>query len=183
MRTLVLSFLAVLALMGQARAQTPGDPAACAALADDLERLACYDALFRPLPEAGSDTALVIESKQSIPARPAGRKPATIEVSCEAGGVAVRFGFAGQLLSEVGEEAAITFLQQTGNLVRNLPVSADNTTIGFPPGAQSDAFLASLEGSGSILVRITPPRQRTVQVEFDLAPHMEAIARIRELCR
>jgi len=163
-------------------AQTVGDPLACSAIASGAERLACYDAIFRG-PAGPPPGALVIESNQPIPARPTGRAPATMTIACTEEGITVDFAFAGQFLSETSDDAALSFqVQQSGNVVRNLPVSEDNMSIGFPAGMQSDSFLELIEGGRNLQVRITPVRQRSVQVIFDLLAHEAEIAAVREAC-
>jgi hypothetical protein len=164
-------------------AQALGNPAACAVVADDAQRLACYDAIFRGDASTPALAPIVIASTQPIPARPTGRAPAMMTIGCAAGMLHVSFSFAGQLLSETGDEAAISFqVQQTGSFVRSLPVSEDNTTIGFANARDADAFLETLEGGDSLVVRITPVRQRSVQVEFPLGPYEAQIAAMREAC-
>jgi hypothetical protein len=156
--------------------------ASCAAVADDAERLACYDSVFRR-PDAPADNTLTIDSNQPIPARPTGRKPATMTIACTDAGLRVSFSFAGQLLSETGNEAAISFqVQQMGSSVRSLPVSPDNTSIGFTSTRDSDTFLEMLEGGDNVIVRITPVRQRSVQVEFSVRGREDEIGAIREAC-
>jgi hypothetical protein len=104
-------------------------------------------------------------------------------ISCTGHVLGVSFSFAGQLLSETGDEAAISFqVQQTGSFVRSLPVSDDNTSIGFASARDADAFLETLEGGDSLVVRITPVRQRSVQVEFPLDPYEAPIAALRQAC-
>jgi type VI secretion system protein VasI len=159
------------------------DPRACAAVADNAQRLACYDAIFRVASPPTALAPIVIASTQPIPARPTGRAPAAMTISCADEVLGVSFSFAGQLLSETGDEAAISFqVQQTGSFVRSLPVSDDNTTIGFASASDADAFLETLEGGDSLVVRITPVRQRSVQVEFPLDPYEAAIASMRAAC-
>lgn len=156
--------------------------ATCAAIADDAERLACYDSVFRR-PDAPAANVLTIESNQQIPARPTGRRPATMTIACLPEGLRVSFSFAGQLLSETGNEAAISFqVQQLGSLVRSLPVSPDNTSISFANSRDADAFLEMLEGGNNVIVRITPVRQRSVQVEFSLRGREDEIGAIRSAC-
>jgi hypothetical protein len=180
-RTLFVIVMIVMSAL-PAAAQPAADPAGCAAIAGDAERLACYDAIFR-VPAVPPADAVIIESNQPIPARPTGRAPATMTIACTEQGVSVGFAFAGQLLSETSDDAALSFqVQQTGNVVRNLPVSADNTTIGFPAGAQSEAFLEMIEGGRNLQVRITPVRQRSLQVAFALQTHEAAIAALRDTC-
>ena len=182
MRTLFIFAIILASAVAPSSAQDVADPAACAMIAGGAERLACYDAIFPPLAGASAD-AVVLQSRQPIPARPTGRMPATMTVRCGEGGVEVSFVFANQLLSETSDDAAISFqVDQTGNRVRNLPVSADNVVIGFPAGRDSLDFLESIEGGRSLQVRITPVRQRSVQVLFELRASEAAIAALRESC-
>lgn len=157
---------------------------ACAAISADPERLACYDAIFRA--PAGDPTALpavVVELTQPIPARPTGRRAAAMTVSCGPSGIRVAFTFAGQLLSETSDEAAISFqVQQGGSQVRSLPVSPDNTTISFGTPRDADAFLETLEAGNNLVVRITPIRQRSIQVQFNLRDREAEILALREAC-
>jgi hypothetical protein len=150
---------------------------------DNTQRLACYDAIFRGPASPAALAPIVVSSTQPIPARPNGRAPATMSISCSDNILGVSFSFAGQLLSETGDEAAISFqVQQTGSFVRSLPVSTDNTSIGFANAPDADAFLETLEGGDSLVVRITPVRQRSVQVEFALDAYEAQIAAMREAC-
>lgn len=185
MRRVLLFVVAVMVWpAAPAVAQSAGDPLVCAAIEADVDRLACYDAVFRQPSDLPPGTAVAIESKQLIPARPTGRGRATMTVDCTTGVLDVRFSFAGQLLTETGDEAPISFqVQQAGAFIRNLPVSDDNQSISFATTAQAEAFLESIEGGGSLMVRITPPRQRSIQAEFDLRPHADAIAAARQACR
>lgn len=184
MSRLLLSLVLVGLLAVPATAQTAGSGEACVAIADDTERLACYDAVFRTSAQEGDVTPLRIESEQQIPARPNGRVPAGMVVACESGTLTVTFDFARQLLSATNDDAPITFqVDQGGNTVRNLPVSSDNTSIGYFATRDSEAFLDGLEGGTSLKVRITPVRQRSLTVDFRLREHEAAIAALREACR
>jgi hypothetical protein len=126
---------------------------------------------------------VVIQSNQPIPARPSGRAPAVMTIACGTGGLGVGFSFAGQLLSETSDEAAISFqVQQTGSQIRSLPVGPDNTTIAFANARDADAFLETLESGDNLVVRITPVRQRSIQVQFNLRGREAEIAAVREGC-
>ena len=70
---LVLALLPLLIVSAPtAMAQETG--AQCTAIADNAERLACFDAAFAA-PVAASAASVVFESQQLIPARPNGRRP------------------------------------------------------------------------------------------------------------
>jgi hypothetical protein len=178
----VLVFLvAVLALVLPAQAQEDG--ASCAAIADDPDRLACYDAIFRAPDDGLLASEVLIQSEQLIPARPVGRELAEMVVACFDGGLEVRFSFANQLLSNTSDNAPLTFqVDSGGNTVRNLPVGDDNTTAGFATARDAVAFLDTLEGARNLKVRVTPVRQRSLTVDFRVADHLESIASLRGIC-
>jgi type VI secretion system protein VasI len=178
--------LSVLALaLPPAHAQDTGE--SCAAIAADAERLACYDGIFRPddgpAIETPAATEVRIQSEQQIPARPTGRAPAEMVIACVEGGASVRFAFANQLLSSTNDNAGVTLqVDLGGNLVRNLPVDADNTSVGFATATDAATFLETLEGARSLRVRITPVRQRSLIVDFRLADFRDEIEALRASC-
>ena len=108
--------------------------AQCAAIDSDTERLACYDGVFRNGAQTVSSERLILQSEQLIPARPNGRAPATIAVSCEAGNLQVAFGFAGNMMSALGNDARITLqndlLQARSARYRSIrPIPKSSSTI------------------------------------------------------
>lgn len=182
MRTLLIA-AALLTLASPVPAVAQQDGRSCSAVADDTERLACYDAIFQA-PDAGLGVAEVrIASEQQIPARPNGRAPAEMVIACTDGGLAVSFSFANQLLSNTSDSAPLTFqVDLGGNTVRNLPVGVDNTSAGFASGRDAAAFLGTLEGARNLKVRVTPVRQRSLTVDFRLPEHAEAIGAALGTC-
>jgi type VI secretion system protein VasI len=175
---ILLWFLA-LALPGFAQETGPS----CAAIPGDAERLACYDAIFRGGEDGPAAVEVRIESQQLIPARPVGRAPAAMVIACDADGLAVRFSFADQVLSNTSDNAPVTFqIDLGGNTVRNLPVDDANTSVGFPTARDAGAFLDTLDGARSLKVRITPVRQRSLTVDFVVRDHAADIAALRETC-
>lgn len=168
-------------LSAPALAQESGS--SCAAIADDAQRLACYDRLFRTdNPPAGEGT-VTIESERLIPAVPTGREPAEMIVACDSGLLTVQFRFAGQLVSATGDIAPITLqVDQNATIVRTLRSSEDNTAAGFWTTQESAAFLDSLTGGTNLKVRMTPVRQRSLTVDFRLDAQAEAIQAVREAC-
>lgn len=157
----------------------------CAAIADDAERLACYNRRSRgadvqPLP---SD-AIVLESARLIPAVPSGREPATLAIACLEGEAEVRFAFAGHSVSITGDIAPLTMqVDQNATTVRTMEASADNRTLRFASARDTETFLDSLAGGTNLRVRMTPPRQRSLTVDFRLAAALPAIAELRGTCR
>lgn len=165
-----------------AHAQETG--ASCAPIADDSERLACYDGVFRTGDPRPSGDSVIIESERLIPALPTGRKPAEMTIACDGGTLTVQFVFAGQLVSTTGDIAPITLqVDQNATAVRTLNTSPENTAVGFWTTDESLAFLNSLAGGTNLKVRMTPVRQRSLTVDFRLAEHRDAIDAVRNACR
>lgn len=158
-------------------------PEQCASIADDGERLACYDSLFRSTGAIPQDAVVVVESERMIPAQPTGRAPATMTVACADGAPDVSFSFAGQLVSNTGDIAPVTFqVDAGGTAVRTLTANEDNTELRFATPRDAEAFLDSLIGGRNVKVRMTPVRQRSVTVDFRLPEVADQIAALRAGC-
>lgn len=155
----------------------------CTTIADDAERLACFDAAFAaPAGEAG-DTRIVFESEQLIPARPNGRRPATITVACDAGVLSVAFAFAGNTMSALGNDAGITWqfdLQAARS--RTLPVNDENTAILLDNTRDALAFIQSLEGATNLTLRVTPVSSRSLSVRYRVDSFVDQVAPVRAAC-
>lgn len=163
----LVGVLLVPLLMGTsvpALAQTGAD---CAAIADNGERLACYDGVFRTDSALADAMSVTLESEQLIPARPTGRAPATITVSCEADVLTVAFGFAGNTMSSLGRDTGITLQYDLARARSStLPVNEDNTAILIDNTADARAFLDGLRGATNLTVRVTPASTRSLSVRF-----------------
>ncbi|MFC3705364.1 hypothetical protein ACFOOL_11420 [Devosia honganensis] len=161
----VLAILVLPVFLGFAGPAAAQSAAQCAAIGDDAERLACYDGLFRDA--ATSDAVNVkLESEQLIPARPSGRAPATITLSCEASGLRIAFGFAGNTLSSLGNDVGLTLQFDLQRRSRTLPVDAENTAVLIDGTADALAFIDSLAGVTNLTVRVTPASTRTLSARF-----------------
>ena len=182
---LLLKLLPVLALlllplMPATPAFAQANGATCAAVTDDPERLACYDAIFRVAP---GDTAnsVSFNSEQLIPARPSGRQPAVMTVACAAKALSVKFSFAGNTMSPIGSDAGISLqldLQAARNLT--LPTTDANTALLVTRDAKT--FLASFQGATNLTVRVTPVGTRSLTVRFRVQGLDQAIAPIIAAC-
>ncbi|NMA99129.1 MAG: hypothetical protein GX970_13665 [Phyllobacteriaceae bacterium] len=157
--------------------------AQCAAIDSDTERLACYDGVFRNGAQTVSSERLILQSEQLIPARPNGRAPATIAVSCEAGNLQVAFGFAGNMMSALGNDARIT-LQNDLLQARSstLPVNSTNTEILIDNTRDARAFIDGLVGARNLTVRVTPASTRSLNVRFDVSSFGDQVAPIVANC-
>ncbi|GLQ10734.1 hypothetical protein GCM10007913_26660 [Devosia yakushimensis] len=170
-----------LATTPQAFAQTGGEQ--CAAIAGDVERLACYDGVFRAATSSAAGISVVLESEQLIPARPSGRAPATITVACEAGLLSVAFYFAGNTMSALGNDAGLTLqydLQAARS--RTLPVNASNTAILINNSREAAAFLDGLAGATNLTARVTPANSRSLSVRFRIDSFAQQVAPVRAAC-
>jgi hypothetical protein len=185
LRTLPISLLAAFACgfaVSAAPAVAQQQAEVCAAIADDGERLGCYDAIFRNVGDIPA-ADIVIPSERLIPALPTGRGPATMMISCTEGGPVVSFAFAGQLVSGTSDIAPVTLqVDANGTAVRTLSADDSNTELSFGAGAASRTFLESLAGGSNLKVRMTPVRQRSLTVDFRLQEHAQAIGALRESC-
>lgn len=156
--------------------------AECVALAGDAERLACYDDLFRT--EGGqAAVSVVIQSEQLIPARPTGRAPATMTIACDGGVLSIAFGFAGNTMSALGNDAGLTLqsdLQAARS--RTLPVNEANTAILLDNTRDATAFLDALLGTTNLTARVTPVNSRSLSVRFRVDAIMERVEPVRAAC-
>lgn len=178
----VLALLPLLSVSTPAvMAQSTGSQ--CVSIAADAERLACFDAAFAAAPAAASADSVVFQSEQMIPARPSGRQPATITIACIGGVLSVAFGFAGNTMSALGNDAGITWqfdLQAARS--RTLPVNADNTAILLNNTADSLAFIQSVAGATNLTVRVTPVSSRSLSVRYRLDTFADQVAPVRAAC-
>jgi hypothetical protein len=157
--------------------------AQCTAISADAERLACFDAAFGLPAGQPGDAQVVFDSEQLIPARPNGRAPATIVVACKAGTLSVAFGFAGNIMSALGNDAGITWqfdLQAARS--RTLPVNADNTAVVLDNTRDALAFIQSLEGATNLTVRVTPVSSRSLSVRYRVDGFADQVAPVRAAC-
>ena len=183
-----MRFLPALVLLPLLSVSTPAvmaQPAGaqCTTIADDTERLACFDAAFAG---PGTDTApasVVLESEQRIPARPSGRQPATVTISCDEGVLRVIFAFAGNTMSALGKDAGLTWqfdLQAARS--RTLPVNADNTAVLLDNTPDSLAFIQSMAGATNLTLRVTPVNSRSLTVRYRVDALTDQVAPVLAAC-
>lgn len=175
----VLAVLAFLALNGPASAQTA---AQCSAIADDGDRLVCYDSLFLNAQPPSDADGVTFESEQLIPARPSGRAPATITVSCQPNGLQVAFGFAGNTLSSLGNDVGMTLQYDLTRRSSTLPVNSENTAVLIDNTRDALAFIDNLAGVTNLTVRVTPTSARTLSVRFRVDSFAQAVAPVVAAC-
>ncbi|ODT71479.1 MAG: hypothetical protein ABS75_09485 [Pelagibacterium sp. SCN 63-23] len=175
----VLAVPAFLALGGPAIAQTA---AQCSNIADDADRLVCYDSLFLNAQPPSDADVITFESEQLIPARPSGRAPATITVSCQPNGLQVAFGFAGNTLSSLGNDVGMTLQYDLTRRSSTLPVNSENTAVLIDNTRDALAFIDNLAGVTNLTVRVTPTSARTLSVRFRVDSFAQAVAPVVAAC-
>lgn len=168
-----------LVLAGPVMAQSG---AQCAAIDDDPGRLACYDDLFGTPAVPADGSAVIFESEQLIPARPSGRAPATITVSCEPNGLQVAFGFAGNSLSSLGNDVGMTLQYDLTRRSSTLPVNSENTAVLIDNSRDALAFIDNLAGVTNLTVRVTPASTRTLSVRFKVDSFAQSVAPVVAAC-
>lgn len=156
--------------------------AQCAAVDDDATRLVCYDDLFRNTGPSEPANAVVFESEQLIPARPSGRAPATITVSCEPNGLQIAFGFAGNTLSSLGNDVGLTLQYDLTRRSSTLPVNEANTAVLIDNSRDARTFVDSLAGVTNLTVRVTPTSARTLSVRFRVDEFAASAAPVLASC-
>ena len=179
-----VAFGALLLVAAAAPSTAQDSGAGCAAIAADDQRLACYDSVFRAAGGSAPEIEpVVLESERLIPAAPSGRGLATLTIACAADGPVARFAFAGQPVSVTGDIAPMTMqVDQAATVVRTMAASEDNRSLIFSNARDTETFFDSLVGGTNLRVRVTPVRQRSLTVDFRLAPVLPEIISLRERC-
>lgn len=178
----VVLVLALPVLLGLGLPAAAQSGAQCAAIDDDAARLVCYDDLFRDAGVPAPADAVVFESEQLIPARPSGRAPATITVSCQPNGLQVAFGFAGNTLSSLGNDVGMTLQYDLSRRSSTLPVNSDNTAVLIDNTRDTLAFIDNLAGVTNLTVRVTPTSARTLSVRFRVDAFAAEVAPVVAAC-
>lgn|GEM_PF-485853 len=155
----------------------------CVSIESDVERLSCYDGLFRS-PQTNQDgLSVTLQSEQLIPAWPSGRGSATMVVNCADDVLSVAFTFAGNTMSALGRDAGITLQYDLqARRSRTLPVNEDNTAIVLDNSRDAAEFLDGLAGATNLTVRVTPVNLRSLSVRFRVDTFMPAVNDVRAAC-
>ncbi|MCS6762177.1 MAG: hypothetical protein MO846_09495 [Candidatus Devosia symbiotica] len=183
-----MRLLPVLALLPLFYAPTPivlaqSAVSQCILISSDVDRLSCYDGLFRALETLQAGLSVTLQSEQLIPARPSGRAPATMVINCTKEVLSVAFTFAGNTMSPLGRDASITLqydLQAAQS--RTLSVNADNTAILISNTREAAAFLDGMAGATNLTVRATPANSRSLSVRFRVDAVLPKVNQVRTVC-
>lgn len=173
--------------------------AACAGISDDAERLACYDAAWRPAAQAPAGWQLreSVSAWDGSPDLRASRLAvaphtdrfgapvrASLNLACREGALAVWVHFGGAYLDERDGGNRMSYrLDEEAPRAREFQVSRDRRSLGAFTDRGARLLLAELEGHDRLVVRATPFRTRTVTAAFELTGMAEPLARVRAACQ
>ncbi len=177
----------------------------CAAIENDLDRLACYDQVSGRTPKTElstvptgdwvvrkdksdfEDTTDVFVSVLSNEPAQCGRfgtpQKATLMIRCMENTTSIFMVADCHLASGHGGYGIIDYRiddQPAGD--RNFDASTDNRALGLWNGGKSIPFIKNMIGSDRLLMRFTPYSESKTTVEFRTTGLEEAIAPLREAC-
>ena len=177
-------------------AQTTAQIAECAAVANDIGRLQCYDALAASIgtaPDASvsSDSNWIVNDKtnpiddtrtvalllRSASGTSRGGQPIGLILRCQSGDTTVfinwsdYLGSEANVLTRVGTDEAAT---------RRWSLSTDSQAT-FAPGNNIE-FIQRLLGADRLVAQVTPYSESPVTAIFDLTGIETALAPLREAC-
>lgn len=178
-------------------------PQACAAITDDADRLACFDALFPRQMPAGAEPGawalrietsmlanrpnvyLDVKSRETVPADYGTPERARLRVQCVENTTSVLFRLAGNYMSDYGEAGLIRYRidDQPAQSVRG-NATRDNLAIGLTTGSAAIPFVRRLFSASSLLVEVQPVNKSNapVTLTFPVAGLEQAIAPLRKAC-
>lgn len=180
------------------------DPAACARIAEDAARLACYDAAFPPRaaqPASGSrsqwqstaaasllpghsNRVVARESTDDIRCRWINPRPVKLVIQCKDNVTSVAFETGCYMTSsQYRSYGHVTYqLDDQPPRVADMVAGTDSRSLGFWSGDAAIPFLRELVGKARLAVKMTPYAEDPVSASFDLGGMAEAIAPVREEC-
>lgn len=172
----------------------------CAQIADNRQRLECYDLEYRKEATVSIESAWIVKeevsriddsknvfltvfSKDSIRARFGSPAPASLHIHCRENTTMLYIVMAGNFLSDIQDYGQVTYRIDTAPAGRtSMDVSTDNAALGLWSGRRSIPFIRSMFGGSNLLIRITPFNESTLTVDFPIQGLEEAIQPLRAAC-
>jgi type VI secretion system protein VasI len=196
--------LALFCAAGASFAQGATDAKSCAPIAEPLDRLACYDAIFNPapdldLPENGlwdvrveetainnrQDVHLELASEGVVPVEYGLPQQAKLRIRCLNNVTSTLFSVGGNYMSEYGRFGEITYRIDNGapRTIRGR-VTSDNQSIGLPTGAAAIPFVQQILAADTLLVSVNPVNrdESPVALVFHVEGLDKAIQPLRQSC-
>lgn len=180
----------------------------CQQIADDTDRLACYDAQF-PVEEAvatdatadpQTDSKWIVETEVSaiddstsvfltVPSNEiascgfAPQTSATLTLRCMENTTALIIGTSCHLTSGFSGYGEVTMRVDGETAVtRSFDHSTDNSSLGLWNGRTSIPVIQGLIDADTLIARLTPYNDNPIQLTFDLAGLEREIVPLREAC-
>ena len=175
-------------------------PSECRSIAEDSQRLACYDRAF---PRAGQ-TAAGPWSTRSAPSLLAGKTNQTVsrdsqeefkcrltrprrmalKVMCRDNVTSIAFETGCYMTSsEYRSYGYVTYRLDTANTrIAHMVAGPDNHSLGFWSGDAAIPFIRELLGKKRIEVKMTPYAEDPIAASFDLSGMEDAIKPVRKEC-
>ncbi|MCB2130321.1 MAG: hypothetical protein KDE03_14935 [Rhodobacteraceae bacterium] len=176
---------------------------ACRSVADDRERLACYDLengvslVEQDKGEHGKweksveisqltddkNVFLVLVSENDISARFGSPGPATIMLRCSENTTAAFFLFNGHFMSDIQGYGRVEYrIDDKKMRTVNTSASTDHEALGLWSGAKAIPFIKELLEGSQLVVRATPHSESAVTATFDIRGIDNAVEELRETC-
>lgn len=180
----------------------------CAAIATDLDRLACYDKesgrtpVSVPLPitesttgkwqvdikksdfEDTTDVYMILETEEPVSCGGYGApQKASLVLRCMENKSAVYITGKCHLASGFQGYGKVDIrLDEQKSFTRDMDASTDNSALGHFSGGQAIPLMKQMLGKQKMLARFTPFNENAVSVSFDLNGIDDAIKPLREEC-
>jgi len=189
---------------GASFAQVAAGGQSCAPIAEPLDRLACYDAIFSPapdleLPESGLwdvrieesvvnnrlDVHLELASEGVVPVEYGLPQQAKLRIRCLNNVTSALFWFGGNYVSDYGHFGEMTYRIDDGapRTVQGR-VTTDNQSIGLMGGAAAIPFVRQMLTADALLLSVNPVNkdETPVAVVFRVEGLGTAIEPLRKSC-
>jgi type VI secretion system protein VasI len=178
---------------------------ACAKIASDDARLACYDMIFKKSVETSTsadaasawtarvetskidDTKNVFVNANSLETSPNPYGQPTkswMMITCRENTTSLYINFAGHFMSDLQGKGTVTYRIDKNPAARqSFTESNDHSVLGLWNGGAAIPFIKRLFGANSLLVRATPFSDSAVTAEFSLVGLENALKPLRDACR
>lgn len=182
-------------------ARAEDDPLACATIADDTARLACYDRIYRSTVSGIASTGqwhvskevskiddsvnvfMHVSAKETVKDRFGAADYPTLWIVCRENSTDIYINFAGNFMADSGGYGrVISRVDKEKAVTKSWRESTDNSALGLWGGGSAIPFAKSLFGHDTLLIQATPFNDNALTIEFPITGLDEAIKPLREAC-
>jgi type VI secretion system protein VasI len=192
-------------------ADLPAEMQKCSAIVDSTQRLACFDAIGVPLqkspalkklpeeasqktawtaintrsPIDDSDRVLVYSTSEDVLHGGGGVTAVpSLELRCSENKTVAYLNFDGFFMADIQGYERVTFrIDKNKAFSRDMNVSTNNKALGFWSGGASIAFIKSMFGGQTLVVRATPFNESPVTFSVKISGIEEAVKPLRKACK